>query len=773
MAGESGIEVDVGITLNKLTKQLAAAEARFEKAAKRASSAFAKSGSDIGKSFDRVSKSAQSSANTFVKDMDRMRAKYDPLFAASQRYERELEDLNRAQKLGAINAEQHAAALQRLNAAFAQGASSASQTGSVVSGLGNRMASARGQIQNAAFQIGDFAVQVGSGQRASTALAQQLPQLLGGFGAIGAVMGAVVAIGVPLAAAFYNSVPAAKDFGDALEELEAALQAYQTAAENSILTNDQMVEAYGNGAEVLRGSLQILRDLAQATAETALGDAATSLVEDFNVISGSLDRLQTLQLQGAEGGRAWRRVISDLKEEYGLTVEQARLVNDAVSALGAASGPAQTADAARALNNILLDVYGTVSAMPEIFQEMAQATANVDIQAVQLKGTVESTQVSVSDLVAALGGAAGAISSAIGPADALLSRVQLLAQAAWDYAGALGAGAAQGGRGGDPTKQGGALSDYNNPRNRLIVNPGSGGASARSPRRSGGSGSGGGSSAPSPQARLVEQSVAEIAALERKTEAIGKTKAEIAGLNVQYKLMDMAAKNNIDLSAQVAGSNKTVGETIKAQADEVARLTAAYEVNAAGVAFIETSIDSMADSFADVLLEGESLRDGMKSILKQMARDILTSGIKDALSGIFSGGGSGGGGGFFGAFKKVLGFERGGYTGDGGKSQPAGVVHKGEYVFDKKATQRLGVANLERLRSGALPGFMTGGLVGGSTPSSRQSSAQNTMTTLRLIVPEGVTIEQVGKVAAGISLEMVQQNNKQIPGIVAESQGRG
>lgn len=53
-------------------------------------------------------------------------------------------------------------------------------------------------IQNAAFQIGDFAVQVGAGTQASKALAMQLPQLLGGFGILGAVMGATVAIAVPL-----------------------------------------------------------------------------------------------------------------------------------------------------------------------------------------------------------------------------------------------------------------------------------------------------------------------------------------------------------------------------------------------------------------------------------------------------------------------------------------------------------------------------------------------------------------------------------------------
>lgn len=56
-------------------------------------------------------------------------------------------------------------------------------------------------VQNAAFQVGDFAVQVGGGVDASRALAQQLPQLLGGFGVLGAVLGAAAAIIIPLRSA--------------------------------------------------------------------------------------------------------------------------------------------------------------------------------------------------------------------------------------------------------------------------------------------------------------------------------------------------------------------------------------------------------------------------------------------------------------------------------------------------------------------------------------------------------------------------------------------
>lgn len=47
-----------------------------------------------------------------------------------------------------------------------------------------------------------------------------------------------------------------------------------------------------------------------------------------------------------------------------------------------------------------------------------------------------------------------------------------------------------------------------------------------------------------------------------------------------------------------------------------------------------------------------------------------------------------------------VGFATGGYTGPGGKYDPAGIVHKGEYVFDKASTNRIGVTQLEALRNG-------------------------------------------------------------------------
>ncbi len=89
-------------------------------------------------------------------------------------------------------------------------------------------------------------------------------------------------------------------------------------------------------------------------------------------------------------------------------------------------------------------------------------------------------------------------------------------------------------------------------------------------------------------------------------------------------------------------------------------------------------------------------------------------------------------------------FDRGGYTGAGGKYQAAGVVHRDEYVFDQDSTRGLGVAFLDRLRRTA-KGYAGGGRVGGSSASSD----------LPVWAPGDVTVN-VNNVPAGTSVNALQ-----------------
>lgn len=117
-------------------------------------------------------------------------------------------------------------------------------------------------VQNASFQLADFAVQVQGGQAASLALAQQLPQLLGGFGVLGAVLGAAVAIGVPLISMLFKSGDAAGSLDDRLQKLEGALSNVKEKLE--LLDDSRLGETFGSMTDDIRSMTRALLDLERA-----------------------------------------------------------------------------------------------------------------------------------------------------------------------------------------------------------------------------------------------------------------------------------------------------------------------------------------------------------------------------------------------------------------------------------------------------------------------------------------------------------------------------
>ncbi|MFW1645324.1 tape measure protein [Acinetobacter guillouiae] len=74
------------------------------------------------------------------------------------------------------------------------------------------------------------------------------------------------------------------------------------------------------------------------------------------------------------------------------------------------------------------------------------------------------------------------------------------------------------------------------------------------------------------------------------------------------------------------------------------------------------------------------------------------------------------------AAQTIAGFSNGGYTGSGGKHDPAGIVHKGEVVFSQEDIKRWGgVGNVEKLRKTG--GYSDGGIVSNSYNERRQYDA--------------------------------------------------
>ncbi|WP_251000377.1 phage tail tape measure protein, partial [Escherichia coli] len=135
------------------------------------------------------------------------------------------------------------------------------------------------------------------------------------------------------------------------------------------------------------------------------------------------------------------------------------------------------------------------------------------------------------------------------------------------------------------------------------------------------------------------------------------------------------------------------------------------------------TFDGIAQNMAAMLTGSEqSWRGFTRSVLSMLTEIFLkqamvgiVGSIGSAMGGAFGGGASASTGTAIQAAAANFHFATGGFTGTGGKYEPAGIVHRGEFVFTKEATSRIGVGNLYRL----MRGYAEGGYVGGAGSSAQ------------------------------------------------------
>lgn len=196
-----------------------------------------------------------------------------------------------------------------------------------------------------------------------------------------------------------------------------------------------------------------------------------------------------------------------------------------------------------------------------------------------------------------------------------------------------------------------------------------------------------------------EQSISGMSASQQRIElAVYQAKQEAKRAGITLSDQELAKlREKIALTQQLDGTNQQVA----ASADGLKNAQQYFA-------------ESFTSSLSGLLTGTQTLNGALQNLLSSLIDATLQAALlgKGPLSGILGGTGTG----LLGA---IFGFADGGYTGDGGKYEPAGVVHKGEYVMSKKATSRIGIGNLEALHRGALGGFADGGYVG-NAPSIRK-----------------------------------------------------
>jgi lambda family phage tail tape measure protein len=189
------------------------------------------------------------------------------------------------------------------------------------------------------------------------------------------------------------------------------------------------------------------------------------------------------------------------------------------------------------------------------------------------------------------------------------------------------------------------------------------------------------------------------------------------------QLMNTTADELDVLIPKMEALGSSVGDQAVAKVaglkNEVARLR--IEVDEFALRFQGATKNALAGFFTDIMTGSENaffnmvqnFRNAIAAILAERAATRIVDSLLGSISSVS-------GEGFFGGLLKTFGFAEGGYTGDGGKYQPAGIVHAGEYVFSAASVRRLGLAaldSLHRLSKGApVPigprlGYAEGGLV--------------------------------------------------------------
>lgn len=172
--------------------------------------------------------------------------------------------------------------------------------------------------------------------------------------------------------------------------------------------------------------------------------------------------------------------------------------------------------------------------------------------------------------------------------------------------------------------------------------------------------------------------------------------ASLAG-SVLTAIEQIAARWIVLHALQMLGISEEVAATVTGEAAKTTAVVTAEGIKT--TAKVATDTISTASTLTSIAATTAASIGAAIETLASWAPAALVASI-----GSFGAAAVVGGGALIAAFaliKGIGGFAEGGYTGSGGKYQPAGIVHKGEYVVTAADTARLGVGNIENFIAGA------------------------------------------------------------------------
>lgn len=188
-------------------------------------------------------------------------------------------------------------------------------------------------LQNVSFQIQDIVVQLAAGTSVTQTLTQQLPQLVGGFGAVGAAIGAAIALLGATTGALLSVGDQAQETSDDFDELLESISGVAKEARLASGDFDELrdkIESMSNAARALT-VIELQKSLSETQRVIAeFGDVPDRVADGFERILNSgkdlgavlgLTKDQVSELSGIFSGIGSDSTVQELE------AVQARLVN--------------------------------------------------------------------------------------------------------------------------------------------------------------------------------------------------------------------------------------------------------------------------------------------------------------------------------------------------------------------------------------------------------------------------------------------------------------
>ncbi len=285
---DSDLLIHAGFSTAKMEAETRKVIAKYEEAAKRSAKKFDAAMAKV---------SNNEALKATAREVDRLSRKYDPLYAASKKYERGVKELNRAVQIGSIGNEEYEKGLERLIDDLERGGKGMGQFGKQVAQTGFTPAQ-RQQMKNLAFQLNQIGQQGAVTGNYLGALSIQLPDILASFGFLGIMLGGLSAVAGPaLIAMFQGASGEAKSLEEQMDALTEVTNAYVAAAEVAATPIETLREKYGDLADEISSVNQQVALFAQAGAEVQTELSVKGLSQSF----GGLSRTEMVPLDTSRG----------------------------------------------------------------------------------------------------------------------------------------------------------------------------------------------------------------------------------------------------------------------------------------------------------------------------------------------------------------------------------------------------------------------------------------------------------------------------------------